>query len=171
MVLQREVTRCRAGRKGYTLLDMLCVCCLSSPCSLAGAVIIPTAAEFTWGCRTPKPGFFPKGQPCHLLSQLLPGLAQVIPAGGFSLPIGMRTGRTESPRSLSSLCESLRLFRSPLGGRQAIPERSRSPSSHPKIPGPSPASRLQELRAKSDTWGGGGVFTPQRNPAEGLSDE
>lgn len=82
----------------------------------------------------------------HVISS--PGLAEAIPAGGFSLPITTGKGSTKSSRSLSSFWESLRLFRSPLGGRQAVPEKSRSPSGHPRIPGPSPASRLRGYQAR-----------------------
>lgn len=54
-------------------------------------------------------------------------------------PVGTRNLQAPCPRGFH---ESPRLFRSPLGGRQAVPERTRSPSSNPQILGPpQPAGR------------------------------
>lgn len=46
---------------------VVCVLSGSQPCSPRhGVLSSPLPLFFTWGRRTPKPGLFPKGQPCHL---------------------------------------------------------------------------------------------------------
>lgn len=46
---------------------VVCVLSGSQPCSPRhGVLSSPLPLFFTWVRRMPKPGLFPKGQPCHL---------------------------------------------------------------------------------------------------------